>query len=149
MKNRISGIIAGLMLVCTAIFAANEITLQGYLQAIKGTRQVSRAPGSITINWTGTRYAGPVIYTAVSNYTPMAAVSFATNGIVWVRNVGLNSSVTFSFDQGVTDHMTIQTNEFFCWRLAPSFTLTNLMYKLTTNSTNYTGNDFEFTILEN
>ncbi len=148
MKKRFLQIAAVLGLITGLVYASGEITMTGYLKAEKGTRSVIRSPGSISIDWTGTKYAGPVIFTATSNYTSMAAVSFTTNGICWIRNVGTASGVTLSFDGGTTDHMVVKTNEFFCFRLAPAFTLTNLHYK-TTITTNATGNDFEFTILEN
>lgn len=145
--KKLLNIVAGIVLFCGIVYGAGEITLQGYLKAEKGTRQVIRSPGTININWTGTKYSGPVIYTAVSNWTSMAAVSFVTNGIVWIRNVGTSSAVTFSFDAGATDHLQVKTNEFYSFRLAPAYTLTNLHYRLTTLTTN--NNDFEFTILEN
>jgi hypothetical protein len=148
MKNKMFRVIAILVATASMVYASGEISVQGFIKAVKGARDVSRSPGTITLNWTGDKYAGPIIYTATSNYTPMAAVSFVTNGICWIRNVGTNSGITFSFDNGTTAHMAVKTNEFWSFRLAPNFTLTNLNYKLTTTSTNYTGNDFEMLILE-
>lgn len=146
--KKIIQILSGL-LVSSIVFASGEITLQGYLKAEKGYRKVDRVPGTINTDWIGNKYAGPIVYTAVTNSQPLPAVSFVTNGIMWIRNVSTNSAVTLSFDNGVTDHMQIKTNEFFMMRLAPAFNVTNINYKLTTSSTNYTGNDFEVLILEN
>jgi len=146
--KRILRLIGLICAIAGLAYASNEIQMQGYMTASKGARSISRQPGTIALDWVGNKYAGPIIYTALTNYQPMAAVSFTTNGIIWIRNVGTYSSVTFSFDNGVTDHLVVKTNEFYFMRLAPAYPLTNLNYKLTTISTNYTGNDFEILILE-
>lgn len=140
----------GLCILCGAVYASNEITLQGYIKAEKSSRKVERSPGSISINWNGLRYYGPVIYTTTTNgwsYASKGAVD--TNGWLWLRNVGASGSVQVSFDAGATTHLILKTNEFCSMRLDPTYNITNLAFIAVQNGTNAaTTNDFEVTILE-
>jgi hypothetical protein len=114
MRNKLIVLFA---LITGMLYASGEITLQGYLKATKGTRSISRTPGSLAINWTGSRYFGPVIYSATPTWKPVTDGSIGSNGIVWVQNVGnvstnaaLSSTVILSFDSGTTEHLYVKTN---------------------------------------
>lgn len=146
--KKILSAIAAIGLFVAAGYAANEITLQSYIKAEKGTRKIERSPGTISINWTGTRWQSQIYSLTTNAWTPMEIGSVTTNGIVWLRNVGGNGSVKVSFDAGTTTHLVIKTNEFFSFRLDPSYTATNIHFIAVQPSTNVIQEDFEATILE-
>jgi hypothetical protein len=146
--KRVLGLIGLVGVVAAVAMASNEITLTSYLKAEKGTRKIERSPGTIQINWTGTRWQSQIYSLTTNAWTPMAIGSVTTNGIVWLRNVGGNGSVKVSFDAGTTTHLVIKTNEFFSFRLDPSFTATNVHFIAVQPSTNVITEDFEATILE-
>lgn len=138
-----------LCIICTSAYAANEISMQGYLKAEKGTRKIERSPGTVAITWTGTRYFGPVIYSLTTNEWQFASKgAVGDNGFVWMRNVGSSGSVKVSLDAGNTVHFLVKTNEFLTFRLDPSYVITNLAFIAVAPSTNAVTNDFEVTILE-
>lgn len=143
--KKIISILAGLSLFAGMVMASNEISLQGYLQALKGTRQIVRSPGTITTDWIGTKIYGPVIYSATPAYQAASAGSIVSNGICWVRNVDTQAVITISFNGGTNDHLQVKANEFFVFRLMPTLPVASLMFKTATAKTN----DFEITILEN
>ena len=147
--KKILSTIAAIGLFVAAGYAANEITQSGYLKAEKGTRKIERSPGTISIDWAGTRWQSQIYNLTTNAWTPMAIGSVQTNGIVWLRNVGANGSVNVSFDAGTTTHLTLKTNEFFSFRLATTFTATNIHFIAVQPSTNVISEDFEATILEN
>lgn len=143
MKNKLL-MIFGILSVACAALASNEITLQGYLQALKGTRQLVRSPGTITVNWNGSKYYGPIIYSATNAYQSLSQGGIVSNGICWVRNVGTNANIVVSFDNGTNSHMLVKSSEFYCFRLYPTLAAATIQFKTATTATN----DFEVTILE-
>jgi hypothetical protein len=147
MKKSILAVLGVLLCVCA--FGAGEITVQAYLKAEKGARKVERTPGTLSVDWAGSRYYGPVIYNLTTNsWTSMSKGAVVTNGIVWMRNVGGNGSVKISFDAGTTTHLLIKTNEYFFFRLDTAFTATNIHFIAVQPSTNVITEDFEVTVLE-
>lgn len=147
------GIMALLVMVAAGVWAASEITIQAYLKAEKGARKIERSPGTISIDWTGNKYYGPVVYSTTPTYQALSKGSVGNLGYMWIRNVGGTSmstssaaatAVVISFDCGTTDHLSLKTNEYAVLRLVSALTVTNIMVKAAGASTN----DVEVTILE-
>lgn len=147
MKKTMAAIVAGLI-VAGGLWAADEISMMGYLKAEKGARKIERSPGTITINWQGSRYYSQIYSLTTNNWQAMAKGAVGTNGIFYCRNVGTNGNVKVSFDVGVTSHLLLKSGEFYTMRLDPAFEITNIMFLVIQPSTNVITEDFEATILE-
>lgn len=142
-------IVLALVVAGIGVYASNEITVQGYLKAEKGSRKIDRSPGTLSIDWAGSRYNSKIYSLTTNSWQSMDIGAVLTNGIVWLRNVGGNGSVKVSFDSGTTTHLLIKTNEFYLFRLDTSFTATNVHFIAVQPGTNVITEDFEATILEN
>lgn len=148
MKKAMAVILIG-CLMSSVMFAADEITMMGYIKAAKGYMKLEKSPGTITINMTGIRYNSKIYALTTNAWQALEIGACATNGIVYLRNVGSQGSVKVSFDVGTTTHLVVKTNEFYMFRLDPGFTATNVHFLAVQPSTNViAAYDFEATILE-
>jgi hypothetical protein len=128
-------------LVVSAV-ADNEIAISAILKADKTDRHVLRSPGTRAITWIGSRYYGPVTFTATETYSALAKGAVANNGYVFMHNVSTAGVAIVSFNGGTNDHLRLKAGEFALMRFVTNMPIASVMVKCSTT------NDFEFTILE-
>jgi len=109
---------------------ANEITMQVYLAATKGTASIIRQPGTFQADWTGKKYS---IQTFALSDTPAALVTggITAPGWVYMRNtspvVGVQSGEAYiSLDGSTTTPLVLLRGEASLFRVADDFDLTDI-----------------------
>jgi hypothetical protein len=147
------GIIGAVLAATGVLYAANEITLQVLLQATKGSSQLSRQPGALSLTWNGQRFNSQTLV-ATPSWQAITKGGVAAQGYCYLRNMAptntypmgaVTSMVTaeISFDVGVTTNLMLKQSEIAVFRINSAFDVTNIMVK-----TRGATGDVEVTILE-
>jgi len=109
---------------------ANEITMQVYLSAVKGTASLTRQTGTVQADWTGKKYS---IQTFALSDTPAALVTggITAPGWVYIRNTtpvtGVESGEAYiSLDGSTTTPLILLRGEASLFRVADDFDLTDI-----------------------
>ena len=147
MKKRLAIMLAVATASASAAFAADEISVSAGIIANKGFASVYKQPGSLSIDWTGSRVFSTVI---ALNTEPVALSkgSVGNVGYCFARNNDSTNTVAMSIG-GITN-LVFRPGEFALFRLAPAIDVTAIYVNAISNAivTNNGLADFEFTILE-
>ena len=141
MKRHI--LIASVLLVAGLAHATtNEITVTANLKVSKNSTELTKRSGTQLIQMSGNRFFSTVISCTTTN-TALSKGSVSGLGWCYTRNLSTAQAVEISFDAGATVAMKLLFSEAAVFRLAPSYTITNMMVKASSGEA-----DFEFTVVE-